>query len=266
MMKNVLKRMAVLVLTALILFAALPAQKVLAADSAPLRTNVTVTGKNDSQKVSYTLTLSKTTLTDGRIAVLYDPEVLELTKDVEYNRFVDYDLNEEYTDDNGKGIAVAFVNDAPRATSGTLITMQFNVKKGIAKQDTVISTKVFGLNNEDTEVLSATVLEDTLSVGREALAKPQLKGLTQTVLGVSVTWSKDANADGYIVYRSTSKDGKYIKLTTTSATNFWDASVYNNTTYYYKVQSYQGKGSEKVLSEESNVLSIKVKKFFGIFG
>ena len=265
-MKNVLKRIAVIVLTALILFAGLPAQKVLAADGAPLKTTVKVTGKNDSQKVSYTLTLSKTTLTDGHIAVLYDPEVLELTKDIEYNRFVDYDLNEEYEDENGSGIAVAFVNDAPRATSGTLITMQFNVKKGAAQQDSVITTKVFGLNNEDTEVLPSTVLEDTVSVGRAKLAKPQLKALSQTVLGVNVAWSRDENADGYVVYRSTSKDGKFVQIATTTSTSYWDTSVSNNKTYYYKVAAYQGKGADRVLSEESDALSIKVKKFFGLFG
>ena len=266
-MKNIIKRTAALALAALLLFVGLPAQEVMAADSAPLHTDVKVTGKNDNQSVTYALSLKKTTVTDGRIAIVYDPAVLQICADVEFNRFNDYDLNEDYADENGKGLCVAFVNDAPRSTSGTLAAIKFNVKKGIKGQETTIFTKVYGLNNEDKEVVPETTLEDTVKVGRGELSKPQLKSLQQTVLGVNVTWTKDANADGYVVYRSTSKNGKFTEVATTSTlTNYWDVLVLNNQTYFYKVKAFQGKGSNRVYSEESNVLSIKVKKFFGIFG
>lgn len=265
-MKNILKRTATLLLAALLLFVGLPAQEVMAADSAPLYTDVKVTGKNDNQKVTYKLSMKKTTVTDGRIAIVYDPAVLDICADLEFNRFNDYDLNDDYADENGKGLCVAFVNDAPRSTSGTLAAVQFKVKKGVKGQETTIYTKVYGLNNEDTEVVPETTLEDKVTVGRGELSKPQLKSLQQTVLGVNVTWSKDANADGYVVYRSTSKNGKYTEIASTTATNYWDVTVRNNQTYFYKVKAFQGKGSDRVYSEESNVLSIKVKKFFGIFG
>lgn len=266
-MKNILKRTATVFLAALLLFTGLPAQKVEAAKNSPLYTSVTVTGKNDSQKVFYTLTLSKTKVTDGHIAVVYDPEVLEVAADIEIDRFDDYDLNSDYTDATGKGLAVAFVNDSSKTTSGALIGIKFNVKKGAAAQDTVITTRVFDLNNEETELIPVeTDITDTVKVGRAELVKPTLKPLNQTLLGVNVTWSKDKNADGYIVYRSTSKDGKYTEIATTTATSFWDVALQNNKTYYYKVKAFQGKGSERVFSEESNVLSIKVKKLLGIFG
>ena len=266
-MKNILKRTAALVLAALLLVVGLPAQQVFAADNAPLRTDVRVTGKNDNQKVTYTLSLKRTTVTDGRIAVVFDPEVLEIAGDLEFDRFNDYDLNSEYSDANGRGLCVAFVNDAPRSTSGTLIGILFNVKKGVTGQDTVIKTEVFDLNNEDTEIITReTVLEDTIHVGRGELATPKAKSVQQTLLGVNVTWSKDENADGYVVLRSTSKNGQYTEIATTTATNYWDVSLRNNQTYFYKVKAFQGKGSGRVYSEESNVLSIKVKKFFGIFG
>ena len=265
-MKNILKRTAALALAALLLFVGLPAQEVMAADSAPLHTDVVVTGKNDNQKVTYKLSLKRTTVSDGRIAIVYDPEVLDICADVEFNRFNDYDLNEDYADENGKGLCVAFVNDAPRSTSGTLAAIQFKVKKGVKSQETTIYTKVYGLNNEDKEVIPESTLEDTVKVGRGELSKPKLKSLQQTVLGVNVSWSKDENADGYVVYRSTSKNGKYTEIMTTTGTNYWDVLLLNNQTYFYKVKAFQGKGSNRVYSEESNVLSIKVKKFFGIFG
>ena len=146
------------------------------------------------------------------------------------------------------------------------MTVQFTVKAGLKAQDTTIKTKILGLNNEATDVVAATDMEDAVSVGRPTLSTPKINGISQTILGVYVKWSKDANADGYVVYRSTSKDGKYSKIATVSGLNgFWDFTVANNKTYYYKVVSYQGSGKTRVYSEESAPVSIKGKKFFGWF-
>ena len=146
------------------------------------------------------------------------------------------------------------------------MTVQFNVKKGLKSQKTTISTKVFGINNEDTEVVAETVLDDAVEVGLKDLKKPTINKLNQTILGVYLSWTKDANADGYVIYRSTSKNGNYTKIATVSGLNsYWDVLVANNKTYYYKVVSYQGSGNSRVYSQESAPVSIKVKKFFGLF-
>ena len=254
-MKNILKRTATAFLAALLLFTGLPAQKVEAAKSAPLSTSVTVTGKNDSQKVFYTLTLSKTKVTDGHIAVVYDPEVLEVAADIEIDRFDDYDLNSDYEDATGKGIAVAFVNDAPRNTAGTLVAIKFNVKKGAAAQDTVITTRVFDLNNEEKELIPVeTDLTDTVKVGRAELAKPNLKSLNQTLLGVNVTWSKDTNADGYVLYRSNKKKSGYKKINTVKGKNKLTVKTKKNHKYYYYVRAYKIINGRKVLSKRSNII------------
>lgn len=265
-MNKVLKKAAVLLTAMLVLVAALPAAKVSAKDSAPLHTAVTVSGKVDNQTVTYTAKLDKTTVSDGRVAVLYDTNVLTLKKNTQGIRFTESDVNKNFEESDQKGIAYAFVNDSAKSVSGTLISLTFNVKKNLDGQDTVIKTVVYGLNNEDAEVVAASTLEDAVTVGREKLKKPQLNSLDQTIIGVNVRWTKDKNADGYVVYRSTSKNGKYTAIATVNSGNYWDILIQNNKTYYYKIKSYQKKGSERVYSEESNVLSIKVKKFFGIFG
>ncbi len=266
MNKN-LRRAVVLGMAAITLLTGIPATPVLAADKTPVHTSVQSTGKGDSQKVTVKVTLDKTTVTDGRVAVEYDPAVFELKSDSEGIKFSDADVNKSFEDGASKGVAYAFVGDAPKAVNGTLMTVQLAVKKGLKAQKTTIGTRVFGINNEDAAVVEETVLEDVVEVGRPKLAKPSIAGLNQTILGVLVKWNKDANADGYVVYRSTSKNGKYTKIATVSGiSGYWDITVSNNKTYYYKVASYQGSGKDRVYSEESAPVSIKVKKFFGLFG
>jgi len=267
MMNRVWKRALSLGLAAFVLFTGIPATTVRAQDNAPIHTSLKASGTEDNMTVTYKLTLDKRTISDGRVAVIYDPQVLTLKSTSEGIAFSEKDLNKSYESGEENGVAYAFVNDSAKSVSGTLLTLQFAVKAGLERQDTSVKTEVFSINNEDTEVLAETVLTDTLAVGREKLVKPTLKSLDQTLIGVNVTWKKDKNADGYVVYRSTSANGNYTKIATVSGTNYWDILVKNNTTYYYKIQSYQGKGANRVYSEDSNVLSIKVKKFniFGLF-
>lgn len=266
MMNKNLKRAVVLGMAAITLLTGVPATPVLAAEKTPVHTSVQSTGKGDSQKITVKVTLDKTTVTDGRVAVEYDPSVLELKNDSEGIKFSDVDVNKSYVDGDSKGVAYAFVGDAPKAVSGTLMTVQFAVKAGLDAQETKIGTKVYGINNEDEAVVEETLLEDAVEVGRPQLKKPTINSVSQTLLGVYVKWTKDANADGYVVYRSTSKNGKYTKIATVSGlSSYYDILVSNNKTYYYKVVSYQGSGKNRVYSEESAPVSIKVKKFFGLF-
>ena len=266
MNKN-LKRAVVLGMTAITLLTGIPATPVKAAEAKPLHTSVQKSGDGDSQKVTYKVTLDKTTVTDGRVAVEYDPAVLELKSDSEGIKFADADVNKDFVDGDSKGVAYAFVGEAPKTVNGTLMTVQFAVKSGVKAQKTTIGTKVYGINNEDTTVVEESVLEDVVEVGRKALVKPSINGLYQALISVHINWTKDNNADGYVIYRSTSKNGKYTQIATVGKySNYLDATVANNKTYYYKIVAFQGSGKDRVYSQESDVKSIKVKKFFGLFG
>ena len=70
------------------------------------------------------------------------------------------------------------------------------------------------------------------------LAKPTIT-LTRTDAGNPwVKWKAIEDADGYEVWRSTSKSGTYKKVkTTVSATSFADRDVTEGTKYYYKVRA-----------------------------
>ena len=260
-MKKTVKRVIVLVLTALIVFGTIPATTVYAADKEVAHTEVTTSGRGDNLKVTYKLKLDKVSVSDGRIAVLYDPAALTLSSDSEKGGFAETDVNKEFTDGDFKGLSYAFVNDSSKSVKGDIINLKFNAVKGASFGETVIRTVIFTLNNEDDAILANELLEDTVTVGVQGLDKPKLKSLDQTFLGVNVVWEKDPNADGYVVYRSSSENGGYYPIGLSVWTSLWDGLVLNKQTYYYKIRSYQGSGQNRVYSDFSNVLSIKVQKF-----
>jgi hypothetical protein len=266
MMIKLLKRAVVLGLTAVVLFAGAPAQTVKAADVAPLHTSVAVAGKGAKQTVSYDLNLDKVEVTDGRVAVTFDKDVLELTGANDSVNFDTKDLNREYVGNDEEGVSYAFVNGDPKKRGGRVLRLKFAVKADAQTkaQETVIKTQVFGINDLDEEVVSATVIEDAVTVGRDLPVVPQNVTATEEIGGVRVQWTKDANADGYVVYRSSAADGKYTKVATTSSDHILNLNAARNKDYYYKVVAFQN-GTPSYYTEASEPVKITVKKIFGIF-
>ena len=96
-------------------------------------------------------------------------------------------------------------------------------------------------------------------------AKPSLSSVTAKASSASynsnkVTWNKVSGADGYVVYRATSKDGSYSSLktiTSGSTVSFTDSSLSTGKTYYYKVRAYKTVDGKKVYSPYSSVVSAK---------
>jgi len=80
------------------------------------------------------------------------------------------------------------------------------------------------------------------------LATPSISKVSNTSSGVKVTWAKVSGANGYYVYRSTSKSGTYKKIatiksgSTVSYTNKTSGNykVTAGKRYYYKVVAYSG--------------------------
>ena len=85
-------------------------------------------------------------------------------------------------------------------------------------------------------------------------AKPTVKA---TYMGTSgkpyIKWNAVANASQYKVYRSTSKNGTYTLLGTTTATHYTDNKAGSGYTYYYKVRAIS-----KVKSTANSVFSVPV--------
>ncbi|MBQ6843435.1 MAG: fibronectin type III domain-containing protein [Agathobacter sp.] len=79
---------------------------------------------------------------------------------------------------------------------------------------------------------------------------------------VKLTWSKLYDADGYIICRSTSKNGTYKNIKTikgASKCTYTDSSVKTGKKYYYKVRAYKIVAGEKIYSKYSSVKSITAK-------
>ncbi len=266
MMIKLLKRAVVLGLTAAVVFTGVPAQSVQAAEAAPVSTTVTVEGKDSKQTVTYDLKLDQVYATDGRVAVTFDKDVLELTKTTNSVNFDDKDVNQTFVEEDAEGVSLAFVNDKSKKRGGKVLHLKFSVKKDaqLKATETVIKTQVFGINNEDEVVVPATVLEDAVTVGRNKPVTPQNVAATQVTGGVRLTWTEDANADYFIVYRSKTVDGTYQKIGTTKTNTYLNTFV-GTKDYYYKVVAYQA-GTPSYQSEASAPVKVTVTKLFGIFG
>lgn len=77
-----------------------------------------------------------------------------------------------------------------------------------------------------------------------------------------ITWNKTSGASGYVIYRATSKNGKYTALKTISdskITTYTNSSLNTGTTYYYKIKAYRTVGKNKIYSNYSSVVSAKPK-------
>lgn len=78
----------------------------------------------------------------------------------------------------------------------------------------------------------------------------------------TIKWKKGSKTNGYIVYRSTSKSGKYTAVATIkkgSTVSCTDKKLSSKKTYYYKVCAYRTINGKKVYSSYSKVKSIRIK-------
>ena len=79
---------------------------------------------------------------------------------------------------------------------------------------------------------------------------------------VRVYWSKVTGADGYQIYRSTSKNSGYSKIATVSAgkeRKYTDKGRIHNKKYYYKIRAYRKVNGKNVYGDYSPVSSITVR-------
>lgn len=74
---------------------------------------------------------------------------------------------------------------------------------------------------------------------------------------VKLTWKKVKGADGYEIYRATSKKGKYQKIKTLkkgTIVSYTDGKAKKGKTYYYKVRAVKNAGKTSVKGTSSNAV------------
>ena len=103
---------------------------------------------------------------------------------------------------------------------------------------------------------SSYILSDKMP----SLTAPKgIKAASYKCTSSKLSWNRVAGANGYDIYRSTSKTGTYMKVgtVTNGKTLTWvDKSVAYGKTYYYKIQA---KGSnKKVKAKTSSIVSCKI--------
>ena len=72
-------------------------------------------------------------------------------------------------------------------------------------------------------------------------------------------WNKQAGATGYVVYYSTSKNGKYNRISATKGTSFTVLKLTRGRTYYFKVVAYTTVGGQNIYGSNSAAKSVKAK-------
>lgn len=90
------------------------------------------------------------------------------------------------------------------------------------------------------------------------LSRPVIESATAKKNSIVISWGSVKNADGYYVYRSTSKDGKFSRVAETDEDSYQDSDIKKGKRYYYKVRAFSD--GEYKNSPLSKWKSAKVKK------
>ncbi|MCB6992373.1 S8 family serine peptidase [bacterium 210820-DFI.6.37] len=97
---------------------------------------------------------------------------------------------------------------------------------------------------------------------RSALAAPALTVRSADYKTNKLSWKKVFGADGYRIYRATSKNGTYsiVKTTTKASTTSWkDTGLKAGKVYYYKIRAYRKVSGKRTFGNTSVIKQRKAK-------
>ena len=123
-------------------------------------------------------------------------------------------------------------------------------------------------NNTNVGVASVTVTGIGIYTGSKTLQFTIFPKTTKLISAkstskhkITVKWKKAAGATGYMIFRSTSKNGKYsrVKSVTAGASKIIDKGRKSGKTYYYRLQVVKKSGSQYYASNYSNTVKAKAK-------
>lgn len=134
-------------------------------------------------------------------------------------------------------------------------TVRLSVKNKVANKSAI----------KDIIISKEKIVEPKPEIPNKPEEKPNkvsgIKATSNSYNSIKLTWNKTVNgANGYAVYRSTSKDGKYTLRKTITSKNtieFTDTGLDTNTTYYYKVRAYRMIADQKKYGSYSEIVCAK---------
>lgn len=188
------------------------------------KVNVSVT--KYSIKVKKVSTISKQTMMEGETMTLpleFDP-VNATNQKVKWKS-----SNEDVATVNAKGVVTA--------------------KK--AGKATITVTTQDGSKKSDKCVITVKELSKVTGVKVKSNKKKS----------VEITWNQVEDADGYVIYMATSKNGKYKKIATTKkdVTSYTKKKLSSKKKYYFKVSAIRKEGKKQYEGKFSDVKNTKVK-------
>lgn len=94
-----------------------------------------------------------------------------------------------------------------------------------------------------------------------SLEEPEIKSITGISTDrVKISWQKTDGAQGYRLYRASSKKGTYKLVKTTSGSSCTDTGLAKGKTYFYKVRAYVKVSGSYKYSGYSDIWSVQTKK------
>ncbi len=82
-------------------------------------------------------------------------------------------------------------------------------------------------------------------------SRPQISLSSKGYSSITLKWKKFGDADGYVVYRKTSKSGDWKSIKTTKSTSYTNNKLKISKKYWYRVRAYDIKNGKRVYSPYS---------------
>lgn len=105
----------------------------------------------------------------------------------------------------------------------------------------------------------SSVKKVTVTVGVPTIQKITVESVSKA----KISYEKISDADGYMIYRATSKDGTYKKIKTikkSGTTSYSATGLKNGKTYYFKVKAYKKIDGKTYYSEYSTIVKRLMNK------
>ena len=107
-------------------------------------------------------------------------------------------------------------------------------------------------------ILNTSVMGDTFATIKKVPAVPaNVNAVSSNYNSIILTWTADAGATGYSIYRSTSPTSGFTYLKGATKNSYTDTGLTTGTTYYYRIKTYIMAGTLKVVSPLSITVNAK---------
>lgn len=106
----------------------------------------------------------------------------------------------------------------------------------------------------------------TVKSQKKRLSTPSISSTKSGYTSITIKWKKVSKATGYIVYRSTSENGKYKRVKTFrkgTSISFKDTNRTSGKSYYYKVRAFRKANGKTYMSLTSGAKRKTTKKLDG---